>query len=171
MTQFMKEIVAHSAVNLMDANNVAKIFSSLLIGSIEKDAKAQKQSLDSMILLQESIEITKITQLLIEHYDDLFAEPPCEMRLYKAAEPFNSPSFEYISLMRGDVAIILKEKTNSLTVLVNQTVSELPKWALKELKQLKLSQIRVREVAVILGEIVENNKSGGGLARFMSINV
>ena len=159
--KFMADIVAHADVNLMHSTNVAKIFSSLLLGSIEKDTKAVKIAMDPMVLLQESNEITSITKTLIEHVSTIFSGLARAPKIFKAVDPWNSPSYEYISLLRGDIIIILQEKTNSSLVMVNHRVSELPKYALKELKSIKLVHLKVKEISVILQENMKARSLAG----------
>lgn len=151
LVKFMVDITKYKDENLMDSSNVAKIFASLLLGSLEHDTKNTKK-IDPMLLFNETNETTLIAQLLIEHYDVVFDGPPSRPKIYQALEPFNPTSSAYMKITKGDIAIYVRETPSGHILVVNQTVGEIPNSVLKKMKVLKFSSLFVHDVGTVLAK-------------------
>ena len=151
LVKFMVDISACKEENLMDSQNVAKIFASLLLGSLENDLKKEKD-LDPMMLYRETTETSLITQLFIDHFDVVFDGPPIEPRIYRAVDAFNPTSKSYMKIVKGDIVMYVRDTASGCIVVIDQNVGEIPNSVLASMKPTKFTNLRVNDVSVVLAK-------------------
>lgn len=154
--KFMADVALHSEDNKMDSTNVAKIFSTLILGNIENDMKKNKQVSDPKLLFMETNEIAVITKLFVEEYDKIFSGDPCPPRIYRVIEDFCPTSKAYMKVEKDDIVVYLSATDSGAIIAVDQNVGEIPNSTFDfNMRPTKLSNLHVSDVSGVLYRKIE----------------